>query len=46
MDNLLWKLNSFLYKRAPRLLAVLQTFTFVEWLMISFCGFVVFYKFS
>ena len=29
-----WKLNAFLYERAPRLLKILQNFTAMEWMGI------------
>lgn len=44
MDTILWKLNSFLYNRTPRLLSVLQNFTLTEWLMIAIFGFFIAYN--
>lgn len=44
MDNFLWKLNSFLYNRAPRLLSILQNFTLTEWVLMCICGFGIAYK--
>jgi hypothetical protein len=34
INKMLWKINAFLNEKCPRLLSLLEHFSFVEWLII------------